>query len=296
MNTADDPTYDRALRFLFEEADIRGETVHLTDSYAELLAVHQYAPGVSKLLGEFLAASVLLSATIKFEGKLVLQARSEGQIPLLMVECNSRGKVRGIVRGAQEATGNGLDQLLPGGHLAITIDPDQGQRYQGVVPLVDNSLARSLELYFRQSEQLDTRFWLASDGYGLAAGLLLQQLPAQLAPDPEDREEHWEHATSLANTIADGELMTLKAETLLHRLYHQEPLRVFEPRPVAFHCSCSRVRTRDALVSLGAEEIRSMLEEMGEVSVDCEFCNQQYHFSGQDLRDLLADAPVHTLH
>ena len=172
---------DRSLRFLFEQADIRGETVHLDDAYRDILAIHQYAPGVSRLLGEFLAASVLLSTTLKFEGKLILQARSEGEIPLLMVESNSALEIRAIARGAEQATSERFDRLLANGQLAITIDPEQGQRYQGIVPLVEDSLANSLDAYFRHSEQLGTRLWLAADGQR-AAGLLLQQLPAELVP------------------------------------------------------------------------------------------------------------------
>ena len=124
---------DRSQRFLFEEADIRGESVHLDAAYREILAIHQYAYGVGRLLGEFLAAAVLLSTNLKFEGKLILQVRSEGQIPLLMVECDHTLRLRGIARGAEQATSNSNDQLLSNGQLAITIDPTRGQRYQGIV-------------------------------------------------------------------------------------------------------------------------------------------------------------------
>ncbi len=286
---------DRSLRFLFEHADIRGETVHLNDSYAEILAIHQYAPGVASLLGEFLAASALLASTIKFEGKLILQARSEGQIPLMMAECTSDLAVRGIVRGAEQATGTSLAELMPAGQLAITIDPAKGQRYQGVVPLDEESLAHSLQSYFQQSEQLDTRFWLTSDGQGRAAGMLLQQLPAQLAPDRE-RENQWEHARSLAATITPDELLDLPAPELLHRLYHEESLRLFEPASVAFHCSCSRERIFNALGSLAEADIRDLLAESGEIATDCEFCNQRYVFTDQDLSPLLPGNDSPTLH
>ena len=132
---------DRSLRFLFEDADICGETVHLDSAFREIVTVHQYSPGVSRLLGEFLAAAVLLSTTLKFEGKIILQARSEGQIPLLMAECNNALQVRAIARGAEQATSDRIEQLLTNGQLAITIDPTNGQRYQGIVHLVENSLA-----------------------------------------------------------------------------------------------------------------------------------------------------------
>lgn len=297
MNTSDDTAAaDRSLRFLFEQADIRGETVHLDRSFQELLEIHQYAPGVAELLGEFLAAAALLSSTIKFDGRLILQARSEGQIPLIMAESTSEFALRGIVRGAQEATGSGIGQLLPGGQLVITIDPSKGQRYQGIVPLVEDSLARSLENYFMQSEQLDTRFWLTSNGTDRAAGMLLQQLPAQLTTDRAERDAQWQHACTLAGTLEDEELLNLPAESILHRLYHEDALRVFEPQRLRFQCSCSRERTLNALLSLGTAEIRSMLEEMDDITMDCEFCNQQYTFSSDDLAEYLTPQSGQSLH
>mgnify|MGYP001823475344 CR=1 FL=1 len=299
MNPPDQPVPtvdgDRSLRFLFENSDIRGETVQLDEAYQDILATHEYAPGVSRLLGEFLAAAVLLSTTLKFDGKLILQARSQGQIPLLMVECNSALEIRAIARGAEQATAGSFDQLLAGGQLAITIDPDQGQRYQGIVPLVEESLAHSLDAYFQHSEQLGTRVWLAADGQR-AAGLLLQQLPAQLVEEKSQRDDQWEHACALAGTVEDKELLGLETPALLHRLYHEAPVRLFDPSPVVFRCSCSRARTRNALSSLPPSEVIDLLEELGCITMDCEFCNQQYRFTREDLVDVLGEEQSRTLH
>lgn len=286
---------DKSQRFLFENADIRGETVHLDAAYRDILAIHQYAPGVSRLLGEFLAAAVLLSTTLKFEGKLILQVRSEGQIPLLMVECDETLQVRAIARGAEQATADSNEQLLTNGQLAITLDPTRGQRYQGIVPLVQDSLAHSLDAYFEQSEQLKTRFWLAANGQR-AAGMLLQQLPAQVSEEETLRLQQWDHACNLAATIQPAELLDLEAEQLLHRLYHQEPVRLFEPSTVNFLCSCSRQRTRNALASLNPAEVEELLEDMGSITMDCEFCNQQYRFLRADLSDILGNEESRTLH
>jgi molecular chaperone Hsp33 len=286
---------DRTQRFLFEEADIRGEIVQLDDSYRDIIAIHQYAPGVSRLMGEFMAAAVLLATTLKFEGKLVLQVRSEGQIPLLMVECDSELRVRAIARGAQEATAERFDQLLSGGQLAITIDPTKGQRYQGIALLSENSLADSLDAYFKQSEQLGTRFWLASNGES-AAGMILQQLPSQLVEDPAERSEQWQHASTLASTLKNEELLGISAPELTHRLYHEDSLRLFEPKPVAFACNCSRERTFNALKSLPRGEVQELLEELGSITMDCEFCNQQYRFVEQDLKPILQPDEPDTLH
>jgi molecular chaperone Hsp33 len=286
---------DRSQRFLFEEADIRGESVHLDAAYREILAIHEYAFGVSRLLGEFLSAAVLLSTNLKFEGKLVLQVRSEGEIPLLMVECDHQLQVRGIARGAEHATSNSNDQLLSNGQLAITVDPTNGQRYQGIVPMQQGSLARSLDAYFEQSEQLKTRIWLAADGQR-AGGLLLQQLPVQIADDDNLRLQQWEHACSLAATVQEAELLALHADHLLYRLYHQDPVRLFEPFLVRFHCTCSRERTRNALASLHPAELEELLTDLGCITMDCEFCNQRYSFQRSDLADVLKGSGAKTLH
>jgi len=284
-----------SMRFLFEQADIRGETVHLDSAYREVVGTHQYAPAVRQLLGEFLAAAVLLSTTLKFDGKLVLQVRSEGQIPLLMAECNSALEVRAIARGAEQATAQDFEQLLGNGQLAITIEPLDGQRYQGIVALSGGCLAHTLDAYFEQSEQLKSRFWLAADS-DRAAGMLIQQLPAQVTPDAGGREQQWEHACTLAATIGQEELLDIDTPVLLHRLYHEDPVRLFEARSVVFRCSCSRERTRNALSTLDPTEVRELLDELGSITMDCEFCNQQYRFDEGDLGDVLGGENPQILH
>jgi molecular chaperone Hsp33 len=273
---------DGAHRFLFEAADIRGETVQLHASLGAVLGSHQYATGVERLLGEFLAASVLLANTLKFDGQLTLQARSSGQIPLIMADCTSELDVRAIARGAQTATADDFATLLDEGQLAITIDPSRGRRYQGIVPLMGDSLAASLDNYFEQSEQLHTRLWLACDGER-AAGMLLQQLPSQVTLDPLSREQQWERVCTLGHTLTAEELLTLPPEIFLHRLFHEDRVRLFEPRPVRFRCSCSRERSLRALASLPEGEIAELLAEQGSVTMDCEFCNQRYVFLPEDL-------------
>jgi molecular chaperone Hsp33 len=294
-DTPQSDTGDQSRRFLFEDADIRGETAQLDEAYRDILAIHQYPLGVSRLLGEFLAAAVLLSSNLKFEGKLILQVRSEGQLPLLMVECDDTLQVRGIARGAGQATSDNFDLLLHNGQLAVTIDPTRGQRYQGIVPLLQGSLARSLDNYFEHSEQLKTRIWLAADGRR-ASGLLLQQLPAQLTPDDAQRRQQWDHVCTLAATVKCAELLTLPGENLLHRLYHEDPVRLFEPTSVRFQCSCSRERTRNALSTLGATDILELLDEQGSITMECEFCNQGYRFERSDLAELLEGDSGKTLH
>ncbi len=295
MSRPDLPPPDLATRFLFEDADIRGETVRLGQACRDITSIHAYPPGVSRQLGEFLAAAVLLSANLKFRGKLILQVRGGGQVPLLMAECSSDLAIRGLARGAAKATAEDFRQLLGDGQLAITVDPERGERYQGIVALDGVSLADSLEAYFRQSEQLGSRLWLASDGAS-AAGLLLQQLPEQVTTDAPRRQQQWEHACALAGTLRPDELLGLSTRDLLFRLYHEEAVRLFEPRPVAFRCSCSRERTLAALRSLPAAELDELLRELGGITMDCEFCHQQYRFGREDLADVLGEQAPPTLH
>ncbi|WP_022961757.1 Hsp33 family molecular chaperone HslO [Halopseudomonas pelagia] len=284
---------DTTQRFLFEHADVRGELVSLDQSYREVLAKHDYPEAVKALLGEMLAATVLLSTTIKFDGLLILQARSSGPLSTLMVECSSDQAVRGIARYSDDIQGDTLPELMPDGILTITIDPQQGQRYQGIVPLEGHSLAEALSAYFDNSEQLPTRFRLQADGRS-ARGFLLQALPADRQIDPEERDATWEHLSILANTLKAEELVSLDNQTLLHRLFHQEDLRLFDPALVRFECSCSAERSANALISLGHEDALALLAEQGgAIEVDCQFCNSRYAFAQAELDDLFEAAHQH---
>ncbi len=285
---------DYTQRFLFDDTDVRGEWVGLERSYVEVLAKHPYPEPVAQLLGELLAAAALLVGTLKFDGLLVLQARSAGAVPLLMVECSSEREVRGIARYHEEqlTPGATLAELMPEGVLAMTIDPANGQRYQGIVALDGIDLADSLSNYFASSEQLPTRFWLNADGRR-ASGMLLQQLPADRIRDGEAREASWQHLRTLADTLTAEELLGLNTETLLHRLYHEEQVRLFAPRPIRFHCSCSRERSAKALISLGQHDAEQLLgEQGGSVTIDCQFCNQKYRFDAADVTQLFAGAGI----
>lgn len=280
---------DSTQRFLFDNSDVRGEMVELDQSYREVLARHQYPAPVAALLGELLAAAALLCGTLKFDGILTLQARSSGALPLLMVECTSERQVRGIARYEDiPAAATSLRELMPEGVLAITVDPTNGQRYQGVVSLDGDNLAGCLSVYFEQSQQLPSHFWLAADGER-ARGLLLQQLPVDRLPDPDERAAAWEHVVTLADTLSVAEMLQTSNEVLLHRLYHQEDVRLFDAQPLQFHCNCSRERSAGALVSLGEQDALQLLAERGgSVEIDCQFCNERYLFDAADVSQLFA--------
>jgi len=289
-------SHDFTQRFLFDETDVRGELATLDRSYAEVLAKHPYPEPVAQLLGEMLAAAALLCGTLKFEGLLVLQARSSGPIPLLMVECSSEREVRGIARyddsGIDAAAA--LTELMSDGVLTLTIDPRHGQRYQGIVPLEGASLADCLSGYFATSEQLPTRFWLNADGRR-ARGLLLQQLPPARVKDAQARQESWEHVITLADTLTAEELLGLDNEVILHRLFHEETVRLFDEQGMAFNCSCSRDRAANALISMGRPDVESLLDEQqGRIRVDCQFCNEQQVFDAADIAQIFAGGGTQT--
>ncbi|MFA5677279.1 MAG: Hsp33 family molecular chaperone HslO [Pseudomonas sp.] len=287
------PSQDVTQRFIFEHADVRGELVSLNDSYQEILSRHAYPEPVKALLGEMLAAAVLLSTAIKFDGLLIMQARSSGPLSMLMVECSSQQEVRAIARYSDDLKGDTLNELMPDGMLAITIDPTKGQRYQGVVALEGDSLAESLAGYFDSSEQLPSRFRLLADGR-IARGFMLQALPADRQTDPAEREETWRRLSMLADTLTVEELLALDNATILHRLYHEEDVRLFDVHGVRFRCSCSVERSGNALISLGRDDAFALLEEQGgEVEVDCQFCNTSYRFDKTALTELFEKAQQH---
>lgn len=284
------PSQDTTQRFLFELADVRGELVSLNESYREILAKHEYPEPIKALLGEMLAAAVLLSTTIKFDGLLIMQATSSGPLSTLMVECSSDQEVRAIARYSDDLQGNDLSELMPNGVLAITIDPTKGQRYQGLVALEGGSIAESLAGYFASSEQLPSRFRLLADGR-TARGFMLQALPADRQTDPAEREETWNRLSMLADTLTVEELMALDNRTILHRLYHEEDVRLFDESPVVFRCSCSAERSGTALISLGREDAFQLLDEReGEIEVDCQFCNTRYRYDREALTELFDKA------
>lgn len=278
---------DYIQRFHFSDSPVRGEIVQLSDTVAAVLERHVYPERVQDLLGEAVAASVLLASTLKFEGSLILQVRGDGPLETLMVECNHLLEVRGIAQvgesWSEQSAQLSLAALFGNGQLAITIDPDKGERYQGIVPLGESSLSACLEHYFAQSEQLPTRIWLAAAEEG-AAGMLLQVLPGH---DEGEDADIWPRLQQLTDTLKEDELLELPANELLYRLYHEEQVELHEANEVCFRCSCSRERTERVLVSLGEAELADILAEQGVIDITCQFCNQEYRFDAIDVAQML---------
>jgi molecular chaperone Hsp33 len=277
---------DALRRFMFEDFPVRGEVVRLEESWQAVLERQSYPPAVRDLLGEAMAASVLLASTLKFDGLLTLQIQGEGDLHLLVVQCASDLSVRGLAKWKGTDPRGSLAELTGGGRLAITIERGtERERYQGIVLADTETLAACLEAYFRQSEQLPTRLWLAADING-AAGMLLQQLPpAAATPDADG----WRRAGMLAETVSAEDLLSLEVHDLLRRLFHEEDLRLADRRAVAFRCSCNRQRVESALRLLGRGELTDLLSAEGQIEVRCEFCNQAYELDHVDVEKLLAD-------
>lgn len=278
---------DALHRFLFEGTQVRGELVHLDASWRAVLGRHPYPETVRGPLGEALAATLLLTGTLKFDGALILQVQGEGPLRTLVAQATHGRTVRGLARWEGEVPGGALEQVFGAGRLVLTLEPEGGERYQGIVPLFGADLAEALEAYFRTSEQLGTRLWLAA-GPERAAGLLLQRLPGRHAD-----EDDWPRIVALADTLTPAELKELPAQNLLHRLFHEEDLRLFEAEPVAFRCTCSRGRIEDTLRALGRDEVEATLAQEGQIEVSCEFCNRTYRWDLVDARQLFTTATRH---
>lgn len=285
--------------FFFDRLGVRGQIVRLDAAWRSVLARHDYPPPVRRLLGEAMAATAMLAASLKFEGKLTLQIQGEGPLNMLVMQCTSSMLMRGLARWRGEVPQGSFAEQVGAGRLAITIEATaEEHRYQGIVSLGGDTLAACLESYFETSEQLPTRLWLAA-GESAAVGLLVQRLPAEHGVVHAD-EDGWNRVQLLADTVTVDELLSLEDTALLRRLFHEEDVRVLGAREVAFACSCSAARIETMLRSLGGEELRGILDEQGSIEVSCEFCNKGYAFDAVDVERLLAgragpDAP-YTVH
>ena len=277
---------DHLQRLLLEQANARCVIVHLDEVYQQVLARGHYPDHIGKLLGETLVVAALCSSGVKFNGRISLQLRASGGLKLLMADCTDEGGLRGLARFDEaEVPGADFAALTKGGLLTMTIEPsDKGQTWQGIVPLEGGSMSEAIGNYFDRSEQLPTRLMLAVSN-GRAAGVLLQRLPG-----PAKDADGWNRLCKLLETTESEELQHTDAETLMHRLFHQEQRRLFPARPLKFFCPCSRERVVSVLRGLGEDELQSIIETEGEIDVNCEFCNQHYAFDRLDIAQLLHDS------
>ena len=273
-------------RYLFDNLHARGELVNLSKTFQEIVAAHDYPVGVKQLLGELVAATCLLTATLKFEGEIAVQLQGDGPVGYMAVNGNNLQEMRGIARMASETDATQLKDLIGKGNMVITIRPSNGEPYQGVVALEQDTLAGCLAHYFEVSEQIPTKIWLYSDEEtAQVAGSLIQLLPD--AGDKEQQLADFEHLCQLTNTIKPEEIFSLAAEDLLYRLYHQEEVRLFEPQAVTYKCSCSEEKCLSAISQIAPSELESILEEQGNVSMTCDYCITTYKFERPQLEQFI---------
>nr|WP_275690445.1 Hsp33 family molecular chaperone HslO [Luteibacter yeojuensis] len=277
-------------RFMLEKAGVRGVLVRLGASWHEIASRADYPATLRDTLGQAVAASALLTGNIKFEGALSLEFKSQGALRLLFTECTDKGRLRGLARYDAQALPPRVELAsLPDAMLAITIGHAERGRYQGVVQLDDTaSIGQALENYFERSEQLPARILLAADGEH-AVGLMLQPVPGEGGHSAaEDDDDAWTRVGHLTATLSASEMLSTRPEELLYRLYHEETVRLYEPKPLAFGCTCSQERVEGMLRALGRKEVEATLNDReGEIEVICEFCAMRYTFDRVDAERLL---------
>ena len=277
---------DTRQRFIFENANVRGEIVRLGPSWRQLHASHPYPAAVLKIMGELLSSTILLSATLKFEGRLTAQLQTDGPINLVVTECTSASTFRGIAQYNDQVTDLNHETLLQKGILALTIEPEKGERYQGIIDIPQGNIADAIDDYMLRSQQIDTRIWLAGNEQTIA-GLLLQQLPGT-ETDLSDDPDLWNKLLQFSDTIKEQELLEKDFVTLLKLLYPEDDIRVFDPVPVQFRCHCSHEKVKSLLRTLGEADISELLTTQNKVGVNCEFCNKHYEFDQVDIKEIFS--------
>jgi molecular chaperone Hsp33 len=271
LNPVDAPP-NRVRSFLFEQLDIRGAWVQLGPAWREMIAGRDYPEPVVELLGQLAGVATLITANLKQSGRLTFQLRGEGAVSLLVMDCDEQLRLRGMARTAPELSAGSLPALLGDGALTLTLDTaGMRQPYQSHVPLQGDSVAAVFEHYLTQSEQTPTRLWLAAN-HETAAGLFLQALPGA---DERDADG-WNRVQILAGTVRAEELLGLGSIKLIERLFPEEDVRVYDPRPVSYYCPYDPAKIYSMLRSVGQTACESILAEHGEIRVHDDVCNHEY--------------------
>jgi molecular chaperone Hsp33 len=290
-------SFDQLHRYIFDQANVRGELVRLEESFQTILKTKHYPLVIQKLLGELMAATSLLTATLKFEGDIAVQLQGEGAVKYAVingavVKDSDKQQLRGVARWDEELKSLPKDfaDLFVDGVMVITITPTVGQRYQGMVALDKPSLAECIECYFSQSEQLATKVLLRTQTESdspKACGMFLQVLPTSSAATDKN-DTGFEHLCLLTETVKDEELFTLSGEELLYRLYHAENVEIYPAQAVIFKCTCSRERSAEAISAVGLEELLEIIAQEGDVKMNCQYCQTEYRFDAIDVEAIHA--------
>ncbi len=265
--------------FIFEHANIRGYLVNLTETYQTIINQRPYPPAVKTLLGEAMICCLFLTASLKFEGKLSVQFHGDDRLPLLIVQCDNELQLRAMAKYEEGLNPEDYHQAFLNGKLSITINmAHQHNAYQSVVPIHSSSMSENLMHYLTQSEQITNQVWLAASDQQVA-GMMLQLMPDK---DTRQQEQFWEYALAIGQTLKDEELLSLDNQTLLHRLYHETELRLFDSRPVHFKCGCSEDKMKNVILMLGETDAQQIIKEHGKIEMHCDFCNKHYQFDSID--------------
>lgn len=270
-------------RFLFNDLNIRGQHLKIDDAWQKMIEDRGYPPVLRKLLGELTALSIMLANGMKHRGKLILQVQGQGPVNLLVVEVTHELKLRGVAKTNQEITDQmTADELFGDGQVMVTLENSQTEtHFQSFVERKGDSLIESFENFFSQSEQLPTKLWLASSETTLS-GVMIQKLPDSDHLDADG----WDRILTLATTLSDEELCDLEVHDLLHRLFHEENIELFENKGVVYHCPADAEKVESMLISLGEEEARRIIAEQGEIVVHNEICNFHLRFTEEDVTRL----------
>jgi molecular chaperone Hsp33 len=268
---------DSLTPFIFENATIRGSIVHVNQTLKSALQHQDLPSNLKNVLGQLMAASALLASSIKMDGVLILQIQAEGDLKLLVVECDTDLKIRATAKWVGDIANTDFLTLIQNGYCLLTLHPKVGEPYQSIVPLEGNGIAEILENYMLRSQQIDTKLVLTSDGEQ-AAGMLLQKLPEQITVDGDA----WNRVNHLASTLTVLELQNLPAQKLLTLLFSEEDIRLFDARSTTFFCGCTRQKVGNMLNILGVDEVTEMLNDLKQIEVNCDFCNKRYVFDAVD--------------
>ncbi|QCU89680.1 Hsp33 family molecular chaperone HslO [Thiomicrorhabdus sediminis] len=273
-------------RFLFKELNIRGQHILLKDAWQEMIADRHYPPAIIKLLGELTAVSVLMASGMKHKGRITLQVQGKGPISLLVVDVTHDLKIRGVAKTNQEITDQStMDELLGDGQILMTLENTQtDHHFQSYVPREGDSVAEAFETFLSQSEQLPSKIWLGADGNGIG-GVMIQKMPETDGHDADG----WDRVVHLTTTVNTEELTGLQVDELLHRLFHEETLELFEAQEVCYDCPKDEERVKTMLRGLGEAEVRKVLEEQGEIVIHNEMCNFHMRFKKEDIDALFAE-------
>lgn len=284
--------FDQLHRYLFNQGNVRGQMVRLEKSFQAILDSYPYPPVIQQLLGELMAAASLLTATLKFEGDIAIQIQGEGPLSYAVINGTHNQQLRGVARWDEALAVLPADfsGLIQKGVLVITITPEHGERYQGMVALDKPTLAECIEGYFEQSEQLATKVILRTqliENQSKACGMFLQILPTS-SQSTDKADTLFEHLSAITDTIKNEELFELPAEDILHRLYHQEDIEIYPAKKVVFKCNCSKERSAIALSGLSKEELLDIVAKDGDIKMNCQYCHTGYSFDAIDIESIHA--------